>query len=616
MSLESNRLRVQYVWSLLIPFLLLTLPAIATAEYPPNSGEQTPAHQSWSSWGGEITLTFNSSLIRDLGIRITESDTDPDSGTITLTFRPQSSLAFWTLNGGFDGVKTGRLETRSGFTLELSGQSREVRFLQIVPSGSTRTEFEIVDDSGLSLFHLNNTHYRLDRENDQVSFRHMDMRLSDALARLIGVDAYAEVAVGSAEFSTEVSRPPGSEFLKLGGCSSPNWDDGVSFLTDVALINIPKVDQQQLIGSRVFISPDAELQNVGTADVPWHQKFRTPVGSNYPPPYDADQHPYLVWGLYRLQGNNLQQLGASGLKHAFGTVNDVCNCPSGSVLWAPINSPNGMGCTDLYGSATNNSTAHIGIREELDPNTGIWEQCGSIFAPNESPPGPCPQGRASIPFSEIPRRLEVEESDLTTAGARYFLEAWYVIRDDINIFNSMGYLEVFPEKPEQVWIFPDNDDFTTGSLVRYWQDSLLGSPQVSSTDIDNSGGHARLTSHVNALGGGVFEYVYTLVNHDYTAGFTRLSVPMQLPPDADNHTDVDYDATNDWSGTHAAGSFAWDSVLQDNRVRWGTLHRFTVLSTGIPELVTATLSDADSSTYNISVYAPGVPALFADGFED
>ena len=76
-------------------------------------------------------------------------------------------------------------------------------------------------------------------------------------------------------------------------------------------------------GVRVVIAPSATLRNVGTADVPWYPKFHTGVGETYPQPYDRDQHPFLVWALYRQTGEVFEQLAVSEAKHAFFTVNGV-----------------------------------------------------------------------------------------------------------------------------------------------------------------------------------------------------------------------------------------------------------------------------------------------------
>jgi hypothetical protein len=56
--------------------------------------------------------------------------------------------------------------------------------------------------------------------------------------------------------------------------------------------------------------------------VPWYSKF-----SGSFPPYNNDQHPFLVWNMYRVANGAIQQIGASGMKHAFLTINSNCLQP-------------------------------------------------------------------------------------------------------------------------------------------------------------------------------------------------------------------------------------------------------------------------------------------------
>ncbi|MDW8479492.1 MAG: hypothetical protein RML12_06195 [Xanthomonadales bacterium] len=96
----------------------------------------------------------------------------------------------------------------------------------------------------------------------------------------------------------------------------------------------------------MVFAPGAALRNGDderTADVPWVRKF-TVSPWNYPYPGN-DQHPYLVWNLYRIRDGRLEQIGASGVKHAFYTINwycapGACGAGGGQIL--------GRACYDIY----------------------------------------------------------------------------------------------------------------------------------------------------------------------------------------------------------------------------------------------------------------------------
>ena len=178
------------------------------------------------------------------------------------------------------------------------------------------------------------------------------------------------------------------------------------------------------------ISPPPALKNVGVTDVPWQASSRPPA-----PPTTTTSTRSWSGTCTACPNGRLQQIGASGLKHAFLTLNTNCGCPAGNILWVA------RGCEDIYSISTNNSTNSLGPRSEITAHTGVWQRCGSVFDPNcdgiqNAVPGF--NGRAD------PRRLIVLDTDLQTAGAQYYFDSWYVVRDDVNIFNTMGYRQVTP----------------------------------------------------------------------------------------------------------------------------------------------------------------------------
>jgi hypothetical protein len=181
--------------------------------------------------------------------------------------------------------------------------------------------------------------------------------------------------------------------------------------------------------------------------VPWVPKFGSLQAYPHTPP---DQHPYLVWNMYRVSDDRIEQLGASGVKHAFFSLNFNCtiNCGSGNVLWP--------GCEDVYTTGTNDSNFNQGPREDIQASEGLFLSTCSFFDPG------C-NGSQSQNSGSFENRLMVDPAQLQTAGADYFLDAWYVIQYDTDIWNSMAYRSLNPQPPGGGWSFGPLGLFTEGA---------------------------------------------------------------------------------------------------------------------------------------------------------
>jgi hypothetical protein len=87
------------------------------------------------------------------------------------------------------------------------------------------------------------------------------------------------------------------------------------------------------------------------------------------PPYGNDQHPYLIWNLYRTNSDGrLEQIGRSGVKHAWLTTNGSCLDSTAEHDSHIL----GRGCLDTYGTGNNDTSSDLGPRSEIVPATGIW----------------------------------------------------------------------------------------------------------------------------------------------------------------------------------------------------------------------------------------------------
>ena len=209
--------------------------------------------------------------------------------------------------------------------------------------------------------------------------------------------------------------------------------DSSGYEVDVELTGLDKLSEVFHDSERVAMAPSAELGNVGTADIEWFQSI---APDSYGGQSTLGQHPYLIMHLYRLTDGVLQQIGRSDLKHAFFAANLDCACPADQVLY--------VGCLDLYSTSTNAWRSRLAPREELTSSTGDWTSLGSHF--DGSPVNDYrdhDEGDHPDPFEH---RLTATTVDLLTPGASYFIEAWYLAKGDIDIFNSMAYRGVAPQQ--------------------------------------------------------------------------------------------------------------------------------------------------------------------------
>ncbi|QBB71468.1 hypothetical protein ELE36_14485 [Pseudolysobacter antarcticus] len=206
--------------------------------------------------------------------------------------------------------------------------------------------------------------------------------------------------------------------------------------------------------------------------------------------------------------------------------------------------------------------------------------------------------------------MVVRESDIApalNAGAQYFFEYWYVIRDAQTPYSSMGYrmLSNFHkvlggDGISSIWQF-DTGDLSGGPVVNAWSPP----PGVVAIDSDNieiatPDGHARIVVRTHALGGGKYHYDYAVMNVDFAhavidpahasddssvnpqglkllsnVGFSRFSVPVAAGVNISNLTFADADANpmNDWVATIADQHIVWQAP-DGNTLNWGTMYAF------------------------------------------
>ena len=323
--------------------------------------------------------------------------------------------------------------------------------------------------------------------------------------------------------------------------------------------------------------------------------------------YRTNKHPVEGLGLYRLNGDRFEQIGASWVFHWFyalsesfcGPCNDVTN---GSQL--------GVGCSDSNSASLHACQTNLSPRSTINAYTGYFAHPWEGW---DDPP----------PTSIIERRLQVRTDDLDpvrNAGARYFIEAHLIGPDDAaagTADNNASYREVLlVEEPPGIYNLAVVGDWRTQReqpAVRAWQDC---DSSVVETDIRVPGeGLFILAAKAAETPTGTWRYGYALqnVNSDRSGQSFRLSIPQDgiitniAFADVDYHSGEIYDDA-DWLYTIEDDALTWSTdtftTNEDaNALRWGTMYTFSFETTSPPVATTATLG----------LFKPGVPdAVFVD----
>ena len=580
------------------------------------------ASETWTTTDVRTSVEFYPAVLQDLGIELTNVRTsaDPvDQHHLSVlsrnapAFRAAQpwSLSFETQNGHFEGLFSGAARHQGGFDLEWKGGKLSLHGFSVRPGTAPRS-LEIVDREGRVVLEGTHLHWSLDKEAGRLQIFNIDLRLTKLVAARLGREALAGKAVGTLSIVASVNVP---ETLITEGGSPPGCNDW-SGEQDVALINIGTVGQLSRSGGEVVMVPSATLKNVGTANVPWYSKF-----SGFYPPYNNDQHPFLTWSAFRITDEGIHQLGVSDIKHAFLTLNINCDpgaCTDGHIL--------GLGCEDVYGTGTNSNNNSLAYREEILAASGVWAHCNEPEAGTPShfdPNGDCSSGDFS-PAGEnsFTHGLIVQESDLSDDTADYYFSSWYLIRDDIDIFNTMGYKKINPQFSGSSWTFGFLTTLANGSPVDAWipKDTDESHQLNAVLGLGLGMGHLQLAVDVTDLGDGYHRYDYALMNHDFDQGVDSFSIPLPAGVSVRSHAfrDIDQNGANDWVADVAADAITWSTPDADNFLPWGVLFNFSIEADSGPTASLATLDvtgDYIPATLEIAARAPASQLLFADGFE-
>ena len=530
------------------------------------------AQAQWKIWGGEAVFRWNRDLMSDLGVEVSPAIGGGKAdvyGREALRIGDAAALDFAVREGGFNGFTGGSLVVRGGFGLRIGKEAIALRDFRLVPRADNGFVLDLVGSEGTAWLYIDRMMYEVEGGDTPVlAIQAMDLRVGPGLARRLGRPDAEGLAVANVEMYTRIHSDNGDPEVfrvKRGsnrwpGTAVPNVP-GATYQADVfmhhfdAQYSRKSSDASGSAGSgRIVFTPSSTLRNnrnngtarvtvpclaggscpsapsmnpdpLGTssalhaADVVWNQKF---TGNTAP--YGNDQHPYLIWNLYRLDAEGrIEQVGRSGVKHAWLTTNTACddNPSNGHIL--------GLGCTDTYGTGNNDAIADLGPRSEIIPAQGLWGRCGSVFDADcngaRDSGAPCSNVTGVSDCTNWAFRMQVDERDISAAvtpGGAYWFESWYIVRDDIDIYNTMQTRPVTFTWSGGTWNVGNGagTGLKLGPAIDRWMPRGTSTATERSTDIEERSGQARLAVRVTQLASGAWRYDYVVANFDFAVGET------------------------------------------------------------------------------------------------
>jgi hypothetical protein len=684
---------------LAVAFVVLSSVSVwAVADNP--TKQPVPAHaDDWRIWGGESAFRWNRSLLSNYGIEI-----QPLSGTKErdardyerLNVGEQTTLDFRNDPSGFAGFIRGSLALQGGFNVIHAKGTIALREPRLAAHAGDPFRLDLVDSHGTAWFYVDRLMYEIEGgpSSPTLMIKASDLRVAKALARKFGAPQLQGMAVANLKLASRIqvegrsgtphapqaaARWPGTPVAGQSGATYQADVFMYYFDTQIMREGVDHFDPSA--GTKIVLAPSSTLRNnrndgaqqvtvpcaqapcgspppmlpdpLGSstatyaADVAWYTKFTGPFA-----PYNNDQHPFLIWNLYRIDADGrIEQIGRSGVKHAWLTTNASCDSGTGNYHIL------GRGCVDTYSQNNNDEISDLGPRSEIIPAKGQWGRCGSVYdrdcdGNDDGLSTPCSNiGGGGEGCRNWAFRLAVHEDEIDPSlnpGATYWVESWYVVRDDVNIYNTMQTRALSFAKNAGNWTSVDapSDDAITGlklgPAIDRWLARGTASANARSTDIDTANGRGRVAVKVTALGDGRWRYDYVVSNFDYAVaelqgtepnlrvvsnvGFTAFEVQTDAATALQSpvFSDGDRNPSNDWTLTTTASLLRWETgsvgspPTSTHGLNWGGMFRFSFETSNAPVAGVLRLRDGDGQYIVLQSLVPSVfdpDAIFPDGFE-
>ena len=306
--------------------------------------------------------------------------------------------------------------------------------------------------------------------------------------------------------------------------------------------------------------------NVGSAQLLWEQM---------PDP----DHPKITMNIYRLMDGRFENIANHWVKHGYFALSDQqCSDAALGLCQGTNGTRLGLACTDTYSPSLNATTALLGPRYEVNPWSGTWSFSGSVFDIGG------PSAYLGV------RQLQVHDNDVSLVGnpgARYFAEGFYCTGDDICVYNSAAYKELFitAYQPDGRPIFVGESDRDTPphqsfAMLAAWDKATLTEIAEQMPVIENVSpdGRAVVGAHVTDLGGGLWRYDYTVMNIDMDRQIDQFWVDLPAGVTASNlyfhapmlHEEIYTYHNGGMSWGPPRDNDPWVGVIEADKVRWST----------------------------------------------
>src|SRR5690606_9553246 len=113
-----------------------------------------------------------------------------------------------------------------------------------------------------------------------------------------------------------------STFAQQSRCQGCTGNSGSGNLVITPSATLKNNVNEGSINATVPGDPLGTSTAMWTATIPWYQTF-----TSNSPPYNNDQHPYLLWHMYLTHPHgSLDQIGRARVKHAHLTPSGGCLC--------------------------------------------------------------------------------------------------------------------------------------------------------------------------------------------------------------------------------------------------------------------------------------------------
>ena len=634
---------------------------------------EAAANEAWSAWGGEIGVRWNRDLLAIYGLTIEDgverTPTTDKRRHEWFALRESGGLRFLVRNGALQRFSDGSLRMRGGYVVRLHDGSRiDLRDLTLrVRVGDPRI-LDLVGADGKSWFYTDRVMFELVENRKVLAIQAADVRVAPALAARVGRTDLADLEVADLALRTQVSIEGGNEIA--GSCELWPWPgisvpggDGAEYEADlfmqtfsVTAVGCMGCDGPGGADGTLAWAPSSTLKNnvnngtaqatiggdpLGTSSalytgaIAWYTKFSEPPPPAFYEPYKNDQHPYLIWNLYRINADgSIEQIGRSGVKHAFVTTNGSCldACHEPHVL--------GRGCTDTYGSGNNDSPWDMGPRSEIVPAKAVWGRCGSIWDPD------CDGDDDGNDNDDWTQRMKVRESQVASTaqpGASYIMDSWYLAREDIDIYNSMATISGTPNYSGGLWTFSGQSNYRLGAAIDRWVDPGNPPANAHSSELAVNEGHAKVAVKATDLGEGVWRYDYAVMNFDFARavlqgqgagngpdprvvsnrGFDSFSIPLPSSQEviASTFSNGTFDNAAPWVLDTSADRATW-TAPEGATLDWGTMYSFSITVAAPPIEDASSLHVAQAGTpaaYDVATLVPQAvlvdDVIFENGFD-